>query len=115
MGVAVADGVNDGQEERAHELRAALFGIEASAEGLRRHRDLLTDEQLDELTNGLADEVRRGAPAARRPGPRPGHVRSRRGDQRGIGRRGRRASTCAARSPAGSPSSVTATAPPNRC
>jgi signal transduction histidine kinase len=47
------------REEREHELRAALFGIEASAEGLSRHRQLLTDQQLDALTSGLAHEVRR--------------------------------------------------------
>jgi signal transduction histidine kinase len=61
VGVAVADRrtTSDLQEEREHELRAALFGIEASAEGLSRHRELLTAQQLDELTRGLAHEVRR--------------------------------------------------------
>jgi signal transduction histidine kinase len=52
-------GTSDLQQEREHELRAALFGIEASAEGLSRHRDLLTAQQIDELTRGLAHEVRR--------------------------------------------------------
>jgi signal transduction histidine kinase len=46
-------------DAREHELRAALFGIEASVEGLSRHRDCLTDLQFDELTLGLVDEVRR--------------------------------------------------------
>ena len=52
-------GTSGVQEERAHELRAALFGIEASAEGLSRHRQLLSAEQADELMRWLADEVRR--------------------------------------------------------
>jgi signal transduction histidine kinase len=47
------------REERDHDLRAALFGIEASAEGLNRHREQLTPEQFDELAAGLAAEVRR--------------------------------------------------------
>jgi signal transduction histidine kinase len=51
--------VLDGQEERDHDLRAALFGIEASAEGLSRHREQLTPRQFDELAAGLAAEVRR--------------------------------------------------------
>jgi signal transduction histidine kinase len=61
VGVAVADrgGKSETDEERRHELRSALFGIEASAEGLSRHRALLTDQQLDELAHGLAHEVRR--------------------------------------------------------
>ena len=61
MAVALANraGRSELDEERAHELRAALFGIEASAEGLSRHRDLLTTQQVDELTQGLAHEVRR--------------------------------------------------------
>jgi signal transduction histidine kinase len=46
-------------EEREHELRAALFGIEASADVLSRHRELLTDRQFDELTHGMVEEVRR--------------------------------------------------------
>jgi signal transduction histidine kinase len=59
--VAVADRreTSDLEEEREHELRAALFGIEASAEGLSRHRDLLTAREVDELTQALAHEVRR--------------------------------------------------------
>jgi signal transduction histidine kinase len=46
-------------EEREHELRAALFGIEASADALSRHRDYLTERQFDELTHGMVEEVRR--------------------------------------------------------
>ena len=48
-----------GREEREHELRAVLLGIEASAEGLSRHRARLTRAQSDELAAGLAAEVRR--------------------------------------------------------
>ena len=47
----------NGREERDHDLRAALFGIEASAEGLSRHRERLTPLQIDELAAGLAAEV----------------------------------------------------------
>ncbi len=46
-------------EEREHELRASLFGIEASADVLSRHRNYLTDRQFDELTRGMVEEVRR--------------------------------------------------------
>jgi two-component system, OmpR family, sensor kinase len=48
-----------GLAERDHELRAALFGIEASASGLSQHRDQLTSTQVDELVNGLVAEIRR--------------------------------------------------------
>ena len=64
-GVMVAAGSSrpgrslDGRQERDHDLRAALFGIEASAEGLCRHRERLTPEQFDQLAAGLAAEVRR--------------------------------------------------------
>jgi signal transduction histidine kinase len=46
-------------EEQEHELRAALFGIQASAEALSLHRQHLTDLQFDELTRGMVKEVRR--------------------------------------------------------
>lgn len=63
MDVAWADrdltSVFDDHEERNHEVRAALFGIEASAQALRRHRDRLTPLQVDELAEGLVEEVRR--------------------------------------------------------
>jgi signal transduction histidine kinase len=49
----------DGLAERDHELRAALFGIEASAVGLSEHRDRLTSGQVDELMVGLVAEIRR--------------------------------------------------------
>ena len=49
----------DGREERDHDLRAALFGIEASAEGLSRHRERLTPLQFDQLAAAIAAEVRR--------------------------------------------------------
>jgi len=45
--------------ERDHELRAALFGIEASAVSLHRHRGLLESVQVDELFGGLVAEIRR--------------------------------------------------------
>jgi signal transduction histidine kinase len=48
-----------GLDERDHELRSALFGIEASAHGLSRYRDALTQLQVDELARALAGEVRR--------------------------------------------------------
>jgi signal transduction histidine kinase len=47
------------RQELGHELRAALFGIEASAQVLNRHREHLTDVQFDELTHAMVDEVRR--------------------------------------------------------
>src|SRR3954470_24888777 len=46
-------------DERDHELRGALFGIGASADLLRDHREQLSDQQVDELAQGLAAEVRR--------------------------------------------------------
>ena len=46
-------------EERDHELRAALFGIESAAEVLSRHREHMTDHQFDNLTSGVLAEVRR--------------------------------------------------------
>jgi signal transduction histidine kinase len=44
--------------ELRHEAHAALFGIEAAATGLTRHR-LLTTELIDELATGLVAEVHR--------------------------------------------------------
>ena len=49
----------DAQAEQRHEVRASLFGIEASAEGLRRSRDELSDRQFDELALAVVEEVRR--------------------------------------------------------
>jgi signal transduction histidine kinase len=46
-------------EEREHELRAALFGIESAAEALSRHRDVMTDHQFDDLSRGVLSEVTR--------------------------------------------------------
>jgi signal transduction histidine kinase len=46
-------------DEQIHELRAALFGIEASAQGLRLHRDQLTAPQVDALVEALVAEARR--------------------------------------------------------
>lgn len=46
-------------EEREHEVRAALFGIESAAEVLSQHRDQMTDLQFDDLTRGVLAEVRR--------------------------------------------------------
>lgn len=45
--------------ERDHELRAALYGMEAVARGLCDHRDQLASAQVDELMKGLVAEIRR--------------------------------------------------------
>jgi signal transduction histidine kinase len=45
--------------ELRHEACAALFGIEAAASGLARHHDVLSAEQLHELTHGLVAEIQR--------------------------------------------------------
>ena len=60
-GTRDARGARDGERERErdHELCAALFGIEASAAGLSRHRAHLSDRQVDELAHALLAEVRR--------------------------------------------------------
>jgi hypothetical protein len=52
-------GIDHDRAELRHDARAALLGIEAAAQGLGRHRDLLTPEQWDELSNGLVAEVHR--------------------------------------------------------
>jgi signal transduction histidine kinase len=54
-----ARAVDRTQAERRHEVRAAMFGIEAAAQSLNRHRRLLTNEQFDELSAGLVAEVYR--------------------------------------------------------
>ncbi len=54
-----ANSCEDTHDERNHELRAALFGIEASAQGLRQHRDQLTSVQVDALAEALVAEIRR--------------------------------------------------------
>jgi signal transduction histidine kinase len=54
-----ASSIAGSYEEHEHEVRAALFGIEASVQGLARHRDRLTRLQVDELAEGLVAEVRR--------------------------------------------------------
>jgi signal transduction histidine kinase len=46
-------------EEHRHEARAALLGIEAAARALSRHRDLMTDEEIAQLADGLVAEVQR--------------------------------------------------------
>ncbi len=46
-------------EERRHELRAALFGIEASAQGLWRYRTNLTGGQVEQLARALLEEAHR--------------------------------------------------------
>ena len=46
-------------EEHRHELRAALFGIEVSAQGLSRHRSTMSNGQVDQLAHALVEEVRR--------------------------------------------------------
>jgi signal transduction histidine kinase len=45
--------------ELRHETRAALFGIEAAASGLARHHNVLSAEQISELTHGLVAEIQR--------------------------------------------------------
>jgi signal transduction histidine kinase len=52
-------GVMAPAEEREHELRAALFGIESAAEVLSRHRERMTELQFDDLTRGVLAEVLR--------------------------------------------------------
>ena len=54
-----APGIDHDRAELRHDARAALLGIEAAAHGLSRHRDLLTPDQWDELSNGLVAEVHR--------------------------------------------------------
>ena len=49
----------DERAERDHELRAALFGIESTALGLKQSHDRLTTAQLFELTSAMAAEARR--------------------------------------------------------
>jgi signal transduction histidine kinase len=46
-------------DERDHELRSALCGIEVVAQGLNWQHDQLTTQQLAELTGALAAEARR--------------------------------------------------------
>jgi signal transduction histidine kinase len=45
--------------ERDHELRAALFGIEAAAVALSEQRDHLTSADVDQLALAIASEARR--------------------------------------------------------
>ncbi len=47
------------RDERDHELRSALFAIEASAVGLFEHRDRIDSRQAEELARCLAAEARR--------------------------------------------------------
>ena len=49
----------DALDERDHELRSALSGIEAVARGLNRQHARLTIRQVDELTHAIAAEARR--------------------------------------------------------
>lgn len=42
-----------------HELRSALFGIEASAIAIAQHRTAIDPSEFDELANGLASEIHR--------------------------------------------------------
>jgi len=70
--VATADRseTSDLCQVRERDLRAALAGMEASAERLSRHRELLTDPQLDELTRSLAHEARPRSRSVRSPATR---------------------------------------------
>jgi signal transduction histidine kinase len=56
---AAETGRPDGWTERDHELRAALYGMEALARGLCEHRDQLPSGQVDELLKSLVAEIRR--------------------------------------------------------
>jgi hypothetical protein len=56
---SAAPGIDYERAELRHDARAALLGIEAAAQGLSRHRDLLTPEQWDELSSALVAEVHR--------------------------------------------------------
>jgi signal transduction histidine kinase len=56
----ISRGTNsDEMAVRNHELRAALYGIEAVALGLSDRHDRLTAEELRELTSAVASEARR--------------------------------------------------------
>jgi two-component system, OmpR family, sensor kinase len=50
--------VDERAAEMRHEAQSALLGIAAAASGLTRHR-ILTAQQIDELSNGLAAEASR--------------------------------------------------------
>jgi signal transduction histidine kinase len=50
---------SESHDEREHEVRAALFGIEASAQGPSEHPERLAAQQVDGLAQALAQEVRR--------------------------------------------------------
>jgi signal transduction histidine kinase len=54
-----ADAGRERATERDHELRAALYGMEALARGLCEHREHLASAQVDELMMGLVAEIRR--------------------------------------------------------
>ena len=45
--------------ERDHELRAALFGIQAVARALHEHRDRLPSADIDQLALAIESEARR--------------------------------------------------------
>ena len=49
----------DRYQEQEHDIRAALFGIAASAEAMRDQRHRLTERQTDDLAAGLVADVRR--------------------------------------------------------
>jgi signal transduction histidine kinase len=46
-------------EERQHELRAALFGIESAAEVMSRYREQMTEHQYVDLSRSVLAEARR--------------------------------------------------------
>jgi signal transduction histidine kinase len=62
MGTTWPNGTRAASErdaEQRHELRSALFGIEASAHGLSSRWTELTTVQINHLTTAMVDEVRR--------------------------------------------------------
>jgi two-component system OmpR family sensor kinase len=62
MGIRWADGPSamfDHEAEQRHELRSALFGIEASAHGLSYAQADLTSTQINQLAQAMLHEVRR--------------------------------------------------------
>ncbi|MGD9704277.1 MAG: sensor histidine kinase [Acidimicrobiia bacterium] len=54
-----AQAVSTARAEHRHEAHAALLGIEAAAQGISHHRDVLTDDQFAALSEAMVAEVHR--------------------------------------------------------